>query len=172
MKPVKTIFISDIWACDLLMYRPSSFFGLMIKFFDAMRYGRIDIAFSHVATAIHNQKWELQRYDAMEWYRTWFRNNFENCYTFSLDLTEEEIQKMERHFLSRGGSKYDRKGILSFFTPIEEDEFCDYCSELYKNALYYTRYWDMLSLWEKKLSPMELYTLLRPYLTFKGLVLW
>lgn len=172
MKPIVTIGKNDIESCDLLFYRPSSLFWLMIKFFDSLRYGRLDIAFSHVAIAIPDATGAIKRFDAMEWYRTGFRDDFENCYIFKLDLSEKEKQGIIHHCLSRGGSRYDKKGIFSFFSPIEEDEFCDYCSELVKNSLYYSQYWDILLLGDKKLSPLKLYLTLRPYLTFKGLLIW
>lgn len=171
MKPIVTIAQGDIEECDLLFYRPTSLFWLMIKLFDSLRYGRFDIAFSHVGIAIKNHDGKIQRFDAMEWYRTGFRDSFENCYVFTLKLSKKEKENIVKHCLSRGGSKYDERWILSFFTPISEDEFRDYCSELIKNALYYTSYWDILWLWDKKLSPLQLYLTLRPYITFKWLLL-
>ena len=172
MKPTKTIPVRDIEECDLLFYRPSSLFGLLIKFFDSLRYGRMDIAFSHVAIAIRDSDHTLRRYDAMEGFKTGFRPSFENCYVFKLNLTIKERHAIVRHCLSRGGSKYDKRGILSHFTRVQEDEFCDYCSELIKNALLNTVYWNRLQLQDKNLSPLRLYLLLRDYTIFKWLCLW
>lgn len=54
MKPTLTISESEIREGDLLFYRPSSFFGMMIKMFDSFMHGRVDIAFSHVAIALED----------------------------------------------------------------------------------------------------------------------
>lgn len=170
MKPILTIQKSDICEYDLLFYRPSSFFGLIIKIFDSLRYGRFDIAFSHVAIVLRDDEWVLRRYDAMEGYRTGYRETFDNCYVFSLPLSDKEKRGIKKHCLSRKWSKYDRRGIFSFFTSINEDEFRDYCSELVKNSLLKTVYWNIL--WkEEKISPLRLWVLLRKHLTFKGLFL-
>lgn len=171
MKPTLSIFTSDIQEGDLLFYRPRTFFGIAIKFFDALMYGRVDIAFSHVAIALRDSTGALRRFDAMEGKKTGFRTRFEQCYVFRLQLEAGELDKIKTHCLSRGGSKYDRRGILSYFSPVEEDEFCDYCSELVKNALLKTSYWNKLELEDKKLSPLRLYTILRPSMLFIGLCL-
>ena len=171
MKPILTIKKSDVSEYDLLFYRPSSFFGLAIKIFDSLRYGRFDIAFSHVAIVLRDDEWVLRRYDAMEGYRTGYRETFDNCYVFSLPLSDKEKRGIKKHCLSRQGSKYDRRGILSFFTSIDEDEFCDFCSELIKNALLKTIYWNILGK-EEKISPLRLWVLLRKYMFFKWLFLW
>lgn len=107
----------------------------------------------------------------MEGKKTGFRRHYENCYVFRMKLTLSEIERIRKHCLAREGSKYDKKGIASFFSPVEEDEFCDYCSELIKNSLSQTKYEAILSLGTKKLSPLRLYMLLRSYSTFIGLCL-
>jgi hypothetical protein len=107
----------------------------------------------------------------MEGKKTGFRRHYENCYVFRMDLSLSQIERIRRHCLAREGSKYDRKGIASFFSPVQEDEFCDYCSELIKNALSQTPYGAILSLETKKLSPLRLYMLLRKYSSFIGLCL-
>lgn len=172
MKPTLTILESEIEEGDLLFYRPSSLFGMIIKLFDSLMYGRVDIAFSHVAIALRDSTGALRRFDAMEGKKTGFRDEIENCYVFRLWLSQQEISDVKRHCMTRGGSKYDRRGILSYFTRVQEDEFRDYCSELVKNSLFKTRYWNKLKLEEKKLSPLQLYILLRPYMLFIGLCLW
>ena len=171
MKPTLTIREDEILEGDLLFYRPRSLFGMAIKFFDALRFGRVDIAFSHVAIAVRDNAGRLRRFDAMEGQKTGFRRHYENCYVFRLPLLELEAAEIRRHCLSRTGSAYDRRGIMSYFSCIEEDEFCDYCSELAKNALLKTRYWNKLELETKTLSPLGLYRILRDDSSFIGLLL-
>lgn len=102
----------------------------------------------------------------MEGYRTGYRETFDNCYVFSLPLSDKEKRGIKKHCLSRYGSKYDKRGIASFFTSISEDEFRDYCSELVKNSLLKTVYWNILGK-EEKISPLRLWVLLRKYMSFK-----
>lgn len=181
MSFIKTITRKEIEEFDLLFYRPGSFFWLGIMLYDALYalfHGSIKnffrvlfrLSFSHVWIALKDPTNLVRRFDAMEWLRTGFRQSFENCYVFTLQLTEEQKQVIHDHLYARKWSFYDTRWILNFVLPIiKEDEFRDYCSELQKNALVLT--WGYPELDWKQVSPFTLYMLLRPKLTFKGLLL-
>lgn len=52
-----TITKSELLHCDLLFYRPSTFFGAMIGLFEAFVNWKFDrITFSHVALALYNEQ--------------------------------------------------------------------------------------------------------------------
>jgi len=178
---IKTITQENIEEFDLLFYRPSSFFWRSIVLYDAFyalfrgsfkNFFRVlfGLSFSHVGIALKDPNNRLRRFDAMEWLRTWFRHAFENCYVFTLQLTEQEKQVIKKHMYARKWSFYDIKWIFNFVFPIvKEDEFRDFCSELQKNWLVLT--WSFPELDWKQVSPFTLYMLLRQKLTFKGLLL-
>lgn len=178
---LKTITKNEVEEFDLLFYRPSSFFGRWIVIYDAFyaffrgsikNFFRVlfGLSFSHVAIALKDPNNQLRRFDATERLRTWFRQAYENCYVFKLELTDEQKQVIKDHMYARKGSFYDKKWIVQFLIPIvKEDEFRDFCSEIQKNALVLTGGFPELD-W-KQVSPFTLYMLLRQKFIFKWLLL-
>ncbi len=161
-----TITKSDLLHCDLLFYRPRTLFGRAIGLFEAIANRKFDrLAFSHVATVINGR-----RFDAMEWYRTGFRDTFDNAYVFRFkNLTDEQENEITKYCLKREHSLYDRRGILAFLFPkvAREDEFRDYCSEMMKNALFAAGIIEDV----ERVSPYELYKLIREKVDFVGIII-
>ena len=161
-----TITISELQNGDILAYRPTSLFGKLIGLYTAIKNGKFDrLAFSHVATVINGK-----RYDAMEGYRTGYRDEVEQAYVYGfVDITEEQKTDFIAYCLSRETSRYDRRGIVSFLFPrvAREDEFSDYCSEMIKNACVEAGIMEDV----ERISPYDLIKTLRPRLVFKGIII-
>jgi hypothetical protein len=141
----------------------------MIGLYTAIKEGRFVQAFSHVAVVLENELGGLQRFDAMEWSTTGFREKYEGAYVFRLkNLTDEHKTKIQAHCNSRLWSEYDKKGIFSFISKrVKENEMKDYCSELMKNALFFA--WIIED--TEKITPYELYKLIREKVDFVGIIL-
>lgn len=62
-----TITYSELEHCDLLFYRPRTFFGKMIAIFEAIKDRKFDrMAFSHVALVLKDKNGSLKIFDALE----------------------------------------------------------------------------------------------------------
>lgn len=160
-----TITSSELQDGDVLFYRPTSFFGKCIWIYTRLKHRKVGIAFSHVATVIKGK-----RFDAMEGYRTWYRDSVEQAYVYGFtDITEEQRRLFIDYCLSRETSRYDRRGIISFLFPrvAREDEFSDYCSEMIKNACVEAGIMEDI----ERISPYDLIKTLRPRLVFKWIII-
>lgn len=136
---IKTLTFTELREGDILFYRPKTLFGILIGFYTAIRHWRFDIiAFSHVAVVLLDKfSGKLKRFDALEGKKTGFRDKVGEAYVFRMEgLGNQDLPTMKHYFLSREGSEYDRRGILSFIfgRRVREDEFRDYCSEMLKNG--------------------------------------
>lgn len=137
-----TITYHELKEGDLLFYRGSSWFSFFIRIGEVIKSGQwrhFFIAFTHVAQVVYNREIDcLQRYDSMEWLRTWFRDIFGQAYVFRFKepLTQHELIVWRQYLLARKWSAYDLKWALSTMGREQDDIFGDYCSELTNNALY------------------------------------
>ena len=162
---MKALKKSELKNIDLLFYQPTSFFGVMIalfhvftqepiKFFLDLLKWDVRLPFCHVWGII---SW--QRFDALEWNRTWFRDDIGNAYVYRINnLTVEERRKARAYILSREGSYYDKRWVASYLIPtIQQSDFRDYCSELWSNWLCFAGIIEKTD----KLSPYGFYKKLR-----------
>jgi len=177
----KTITYTELKHCDILFYRPMTLFGYLIGFFTSMMRGKFDrVTFSHGALVLKDPDHldDLKRFDAMEGYKTGFREEIGKAYVFRFkSLTEEEAMLIQEYCMSRKGSDYDRPGIFQFlkdipifkpfFKNIQEDEFRDFCCELQKNAFVNAKKMKDC----EKIIPHDLYERIRQDVDFVGLIL-
>ncbi len=106
----------------------------------------------------------------MEGKKTGFRSVIGKAYVFRFkNLTEEQKNRMQEYWESREWSGYDRRGVLSFIfkRSLREDEFCDYCSEMIKNALVYVELMKDV----EQIIPFDLYKKNREKMDFIWLIL-
>lgn len=182
----KTITYSKLKHCDILFYRPRTFFGYLIGIFTAIMRGKFDrVTFSHVAIMLKDRRypWTLKRFDAMEGKKTGFRV-IGKAYVFRFkNLTQEQKNRMQKYWESREWSGYDRRGVfsifirflfrhfsrlLSHFLPkVHEDEFLDYCCELIKNMAVYAGIMKDV----EQIIPFDLYKKNREKMDFIWLIL-
>lgn len=167
---IPTITISEAKEGDYVFFRPSSFFWVLIGIWSRIKDKRLTgVAFSHVGILLEDELWMLRLYDAKEGYKTGFRYWFHNGYVFRYkSLSESEKYHLKKYLLSREGSEYDNRWIVSFPIPmVHENEFKDYCSELQKNgAVTIGKMADV-----EKIEPYEFYKAIRGKVDFIWLIL-
>lgn len=167
-----TITYNDLKEGDLLFYRWSSLFSFFIRIWEVLRYGQwrhFWNAFTHVAQVVYNRELDtLQRYDAMEWLKTGYRDMIGKAYVFRLKqpLTQRELMIWRQYLLARKWSSYDLKWAISTIGRERDDIFGDYCSELTKNALVLIG-----RIKDKPVTPYGLYVLLRKKLDFVWVII-
>lgn len=106
----------------------------------------------------------------MEGKKTGFRKEIGKAYVFRFkNITQGQKYKIQEYCMSRQFSGYDRRGVLSFIfkRSLREDEFCDYCSEMIKNALVYVELMKDV----EQIIPFDLYKKNREKMDFIWLIL-
>lgn len=165
--------ITKFWLkkLDILFYRPTNFFGILIGIFTAIMNGKFDrITFTHTAGVLVDPRdWIIKRFDAMEGKKTGFRKHIGNAYVFRFkNLTLDQEMKIESYLLSRSWSRYDRRWIIWFIISwVYQDEFKDYCSELYKNAFVFAGIIEDT----ERMKPHDLHKIIRDKVDFIWLIL-
>lgn len=165
-----TVTYQDLKEWDKLWYRWHAFFSWIIRIWEAILakdWKHLFIAFTHTAQVVYNRELDcLQRYDAMEWYKTGFRDTIGQAYVFRWEtpMTDHETMVWREYLLKRNWSTYDLGGAVTG----KENVFEDYCSELSTNAdVSCGKIKDV----RKRLRPQQYYKKLRKRLVFVWVIL-